>query len=174
MATVCEEVLERASLAGVGDAEIAGHLQGCARCREEVRGLQAVMATRPEPSQQMLVGFAARTRAKLAKEQSGSKLLAPLRAAVVAGAVAAAGVGGVLLSIDKGSAELATGAGSIESTASLAAADLEAIDPDEELFRLELLADPFEPLELTEELYASLYGFDDAGFDEFLDLDELY
>ncbi len=173
MVTVCEEVLERASLSGVEDAEVAAHAQGCAACREKLPALQLLASTRSEPSDRVLVGFAARTRAKLAKQEAGARFLSPLRAAVMAGAVAAAGASGVLFGVDTLRPTPVSGAG--PAVAAVAPAPSMPSDEEaEELFRLELLADPVDPFDsfYADELYARGFDVYDEEFEELFDVDE--
>ncbi|MFN7135381.1 MAG: hypothetical protein ACK4N5_25125 [Myxococcales bacterium] len=132
MGTLCDALRER-GFAPESDEALARHLESCRDCGQAAAGTRLLITTAAEPPSRVLTGFAARTRAQLAHRQSRTLQLAPIRAAVLAGALAAAGAGGVLFGLDllfpRGAA--AGQLGAIETAQVEALAD--ELFPDEEL-----------------------------------------
>jgi hypothetical protein len=101
MAIDCRTALERlAEPGGLADREVSAHLSRCADCRGAHRALALVQATREEPSAQALSGFAVRVRAAHLQGKERTRRRAPMRAALLAGALAAAGAASVGLALD--------------------------------------------------------------------------
>ena len=94
MAIDCRTALERlAEPGGLADREVSAHLSRCADCRGAHRALALVQSSREEPSVQALSGFAVRVRAAHLQGKERTRRRAPMRAALLAGALAAASVG---------------------------------------------------------------------------------
>lgn len=98
----CQSALERlAEPGGLVDPETSAHLAGCAECRGAQKALALLQATREEPDPRALAGFATRVRAKHLQKDERTRRVAPLRAALLAGALAAAGAAAVGLVLDR-------------------------------------------------------------------------
>ncbi len=98
----CQSALENlAQPGGLADPETRAHLSGCPECRGAQKALALVQATREEPDPRTLAGFAVRVRANRAQKDERTRRVAPLRAALLAGALAASGAFSVGLVLDR-------------------------------------------------------------------------
>jgi hypothetical protein len=97
----CTSAVERlAEPGGLADPEVRGHVALCASCRGAHKALALVQATREEPPSRALAGFAVRVRASHLQTEERTRRVAPLRAALLAGALAATGAATVGLVLD--------------------------------------------------------------------------
>lgn len=98
----CRSALEQlAEPGGLADPETTAHLAACSDCRRARKALAMLQATREEPDPRTLAGFAMRVRAKHVQKDERTRRVAPLRAALLAGALAAAGAAAVGLLLDR-------------------------------------------------------------------------
>ncbi len=161
MAIDCRSTLERlAEPGGLADRDASAHLSQCAGCRGAHRALALVQASREEPCVEAMSGFAVRVRAAHLQREERTRRKAPLRAALLAGALAAAGAAsvGVVLDLsfppsDPHDGTAAQAAGSIGPEATVAPFDL--LPDDTALEELASAADPSSNALVEDETFPS-------------------
>jgi hypothetical protein len=154
-------MIERLSRdAGALEPEALAHLASCPNCQASRRAIEQLQATRLEPED--LGGFAMRLRAAHVQREERVRRVAPMRTALLAGSLAAAGALVVGLSLDR-ALPLLQHSPVMEMAQRQASTDSAEVAEGESLFDL---------IPADEEVVSALLAYDEHSEAKLLDFEE--